>query len=115
MDKKLEELANKIMKEYEKDGEPITFEEAVDVARMEMGAKELKNYTQSEETLTKKAENKKTREKKVDTEKAEIVKIIADALSEKGYEVNISNVDKYIEIGDTYTVNLIKHRANKKD
>ena len=113
MDKKLEALANKIMKEYERDGEPITFEEAVEVAQMELNAKNLKNYTQSEETVKKKAEGKKTREKKVDTEKADILKIITDALNDKGYNARITNVDKYVEIGDTILINLIKHRPKK--
>lgn len=113
MDKKLETLANKIMKEYEKDGEPITFEEAVEVAQMELNAKDLKNYTQSEETVKKKAEGKKTREKKIDAEKADILTIIADALNSKGYNAKITNVDKYIEVGDTILINLIKHRPKK--
>ena len=43
-----EKLIEQIMKECEADGEPITREEAEEMAEMEIKAKGIKNYTQAE-------------------------------------------------------------------
>ena len=39
----LEKLAKQIFDECAKDGEPISMEDALDMAKMELGAKEIKN------------------------------------------------------------------------
>lgn len=70
-------------------------------------AKAIKTYVGGEK------KERKPREKKVDNEKAEIIKIIEKALTENGYSATITNVDKTIDFG-CYTVNLVKHRAPKK-
>ena len=49
-----EKLVLEIMKEAEADGEPITKEEAEEMAKMEMGAKEIKRYEKAETTAPKK-------------------------------------------------------------
>ena len=62
MDK--EKLIAKIMKECELDGEPITRAEAEGMANLEIKAKELKNYTQTEiEIKIKRTVQMKTKEK----------------------------------------------------
>lgn len=43
----IEKLAIKLMKEFEADGEPVTKEEALEMAEMEIKAKGIKNYVQS--------------------------------------------------------------------
>lgn len=104
----LEELAKNIFDECEADGEPVTEEEALEMARMEIGAKDIKNYAQAD-----KPKKVVKREKKVDVDKAEIIKIIHQALVENGFEdATITNIDKYIDFGN-YTINLIKHRPKK--
>lgn len=103
----VEKLAEEIMLECEKDGEPVTKEEALEMAEAEIKAKGIKNYVLSE---PKKAT--KPREKKIDEGKAEIIKILHKALTDSGYDAIISNVDKTIDFG-CYTVNLVKHRPPK--
>ena len=106
MDK--EKLILEIMAECEKDGEPVTREEAEEMAEMEIKAKGIKNYVQGE----KSNKPRKPREKKVDEEKKKIIEILQKALTENGFNAIISNVDKTIDF-DCYTVNLVKHRPKK--
>ena len=107
MDK--EKLINEILKEAEADGEPVTREEAEEMAEMEIKAKGIKNYVQTD--VEKKA--KKPREKKIDEDKKKIIEIIEKALTDNGYNAKIVNVDKQIDFGE-FTVNLVKHRPPKK-
>lgn len=108
MDK--EKLIAQIMREAEADGEPVTREEAEEMAEMEIKAKGIKRYEQKAET--KKVE-RKPREKKVDEEKASIIKALAETLETLGYNPTVANVDKQIDFG-VFTVNLVKHRPPKK-
>lgn len=102
-----EKLIEQIMKECLADGEPITREEAEEMAEMEIKAKGIKNYAQSE-----KPKERKPREKKIDEQKKKIIEIIAKALTDNGYGAIITNVDKTIDF-DCYTVNLVKHRKKE--
>ena len=52
-----EKLVNSIMAECEKDGEPVTRAEAEEMATMELGAKDIKNYTKPP-TRRKRAQEK---------------------------------------------------------
>lgn len=106
MDK--EKLILQIMKECEADGEPITREEAEEMAEMEIKAKGIKNYVQAE--VEKKA--KKTKERKVDTEKKAILEELAETLKSLGFEPTMEN-----EVAlhfDNFTLKLTKHRPPKK-
>ena len=67
MDK--EKLILEIMKEAEADGEPLTREEAEEVAEMEIKAKGIKRYEKAETATSA----KKTRERKVDEDKKAIL------------------------------------------
>lgn len=106
---KFEKLVNEIMAEAEADGEPVTREEAEEMAKMELGAKEIKNYIQAQAEKTP----RKTREKKIDEEKKSIIELLQKCLTDNGYSATIVNVDKAIDFG-CYTLNLVKHRPPKK-
>ena len=116
MDK--EKLIQQIMKECEKDGEPVTKEEATEMAEMEIKAKKDCKRYESDVTTRKKPQ----REKKIDTEKVEIINFIASYLKrwkvtvEKG-NVTIINPQQEISfiLGDNdYSIKLIKHRKGKE-
>lgn len=104
-----EKLIEQIMAEAEADGEPVTKEEATEMAEMEIKAKGIKRYEQSAEPKPQ----RKPREKKVDEEKAKIIEILAEALKSNGYNAEVVNVDKQIDF-EMFTVNLVKHRPPKK-
>lgn len=106
---KFEKLVNDILAECEEDGEPITRAEAEEMAKMELGAKEIKNYTQAQVEKTP----RKPREKKIDEDKKSIIEILHKCLIDNGYNATIVNVDKAIDFG-CYTLNLVKHRPKKK-
>ena len=102
-----EKLILQIMKEWEADGEPITREEAEEMAEMEIKAKGLKHYEQSE-----KPRKKPTRERKVDTDKLEILKRVKCLLEDYGYEVELEK-EVALHFGE-YTLKLTRHRPQKK-
>ena len=114
-----ETLIKQIMAECEKDGEPVTREEAAEMAEMELKAKKDCRRYESDKTTRKKPQ----REKKVDAEKVEIIESVAHQLSRfvsqdsKGAEnVTIANKQKEITftVGkNEYSLTLTRHR-NKK-
>lgn len=104
---KIEKLAEQIYNEAIADGEPMTREESMEVAIMEMSAKQNKNYVQS--TVEKK---KTTKERKVDEDKKVIleqIKSVIDCLSETAEMKNETEIN-FEYYGNAYTVKLIKHR-----
>ena len=103
----LEKLAEQIFKEFERDGEPVTKEESLEMARMELGAKEIKNYAQAE-----KPRKKSTKERKVDTEKLAILTMLAETLTENGYNAQIEK-EIAIHFGN-YSLKLTRHRPPKQ-
>lgn len=102
-----EKLVKSIMAECEKDGEPVTREEAEEMAKMELGAKDIKNYTQA--TNEKK---KGTRERKIDESKKALLEILRKALEKCGITATAENEVKLHFTFDNakYTVTLTKHR-----
>lgn len=110
---KFEKLVKEIMAEAEEDGEPVTREEAEEMAKMELGSKEMRRY---EKANTPKKE-RKPKERKVDEEKKLLITAIAECLTDSDVD-NIS-VKNESEISfnlhnDYYTIKLIKHRPPKK-
>ena len=102
-----EKLVKSIMKQAEKDGEPVTREEAEEMAKMEIGAREIKNYTQAD------VEKKKgTKERKVDEEKKNLLTILKNALEKVGIKATMENEVKlhFVFNGANYSVTLTKHR-----
>jgi hypothetical protein len=119
MAKTLEELAKEIYKEALEDGEKVTEEEALEMAKMEMGAKDVKNYTQSEPTEKK---PRKPKERKVDADKGFILTSIRGYLERllefeqgEGAEVEMETETclHFDYKGNRYTLKLTKHRPPK--
>ena len=107
-----EKLIKQIMAEAEADGEPVTREEAEEMAEMEIKAKGIKNYTQGEKPKTK-----KKAERKIDTEKADILNWLMRGLYEVGgISCTTENENKlhFVYNENEYTVNLVRHRPPKK-
>jgi len=106
-----DKLIEKIMKEAELDGEPLTREEAEEVAEMEIKAKGIKVYEQSEK------KDRKKREVKPDEEKVKLINLISETLSTVGLNTSILNPQREITFsvnGAEYSLTLIKHRPPKK-
>lgn len=106
-----EKLAETIFKQFEKDGEPVTWGEALEMADMEIKAGNIKNYVESAETAEKTA--KKARKRSVSEEKKQIFRDINKFLIEK-YDFNIIIPYKKAEIslnGKTFTLDLIEKRS----
>lgn len=107
------QLVKEIMAEFEKDGEPVTEEEAGEIADLEIKAKEnnVKHYERST-----KPRDKPTRERKVDAEKLEILKKIQSTLEDCGFAVSRER-EVALHFGN-YELKLIRHKKqltnNKK-
>lgn len=113
MEEKLNNLAQEIFNECMKDGEPVTIDEALEMARMELGAKEIKNYTQSIEKSQKK--EKKVRTVKISDEKVQIFSEIVEFLKEN-YEISVETENKLLKIyknGREFKLNLSETRQKK--
>ena len=109
MDKK-EKLILSIMKSAEADGEPISREEAEEMAEMEINAKGITEYAQAEKKPRKKREVKK------DATKITLIKRLADFMQEITTDVEITNDQRTIEfvvMGENYSITLTKHRKKK--
>jgi len=107
-----EKLIARIMKECEKEGEPVTREEATEMAEMEIKASEIKNYTQSDKP--RKAAKK---ERKPDDDKREIIQTLDKALIDLVDDVTVTNPEKEITFvynNNEYSVMLVKHRPKKE-
>ena len=110
----LEKLINQIMKECADDGEPVTREEAEEMAEMEIKANGIKNYTQSD--VEKKP--RKKREVKKDETKIDFIKNLENYLTNIVNDVTILNEQREISFkinNDTYSLVLTKHRPPKKE
>ena len=104
----LEKLIKNIMAEAEADGEPVTYDEAKEMAEMEIKAKGVKRYEQTAPTKTK-----AKREVKKDSEKIEIIKKINDFLLTNGFEdATIVNEQREITFKD-FSITLTKHRKKR--
>lgn len=108
---KFEKLVKNIMAEAEEDGEPVTREEAEEMAKMELGAKDFRRYEQT--SISK--EQKKPRVVKKDEEKIKIIKNLYDFLLTSGEEsATIVNEQREITFRD-FSITLTKHRRKKNE
>ena len=109
MDK--EKLIVRIMKECEQDGEPVTREEAEEMAEMEIKANGIKHYEKSDKP--RKAVKK---EQKVDTDKKYLLDLLIAAVNTETCIKNVKTETEFsFEFGeDEYSVKLIKHRPKKE-
>ena len=110
MDK--EKLIKSIMADAERDGEPVTREEAEEMAEMEIKAGAIKHYIEST------PERKKGRVVKQDETKVALIKDIENAISLLGFDnLTIANPQREITFeynGGSYSITLIKHRPPKE-
>lgn len=109
MDK--EKLILSIMKSAEADGEPISREEAEEMAEMEIKAKGITEYAQASEKKPR-----KKREVKKDATKIALIKQLADFMQEVATDVEVTNDQRTIEfvvMGENYSITLTKHRKKK--
>lgn len=106
-----EKLVAKIMKECERDGEPVTKEEAEEMAEMEIKASGIRRYEKSE---TPRKPTK--RERKVDETKKLLLETCKTAI--ENLDILITDVKTETEFtftfeGEEYSIKLIKHRPPK--
>lgn len=107
----IEKLANEIMTECEKNGEPVTPDEAISMACMELKEKENRRYEKSD-TPRKKV----VRERKVDPDKLFLIGGLDDCLCDMADNVEERKNESEIHFTYNdckYTLKLIKHRAPK--
>ena len=116
-----EKLVEKIMEECLAEGDPVTREEAEEMAEMEIKAGLNRHYEQSE-----KPRKTAKKERKPDEVKCEIISTIAQNLDRCCFGEELSTVvdvvvvkpEKEItfKVGeDEYSVILVKHRPKKKE
>lgn len=104
----LERLAKQIMKEAEADGEPVTMEEALEMAQMEAKAK-----ANGADKIVADVEKKQRKPRPLDDEKVEIIKKFHEfILTNLDESATIINAQREITFGE-YSIQLIKHRAKK--
>lgn len=109
MDK--EKLIARIMKECEQDGEPVTREEAEEMAEMEIKASGIKRYE-----ISDKPRKPAKKERKVDADKKYLLNLLISAINQETCVKNIKTETEFsFEFGkDEYSVKLIKHRKKDK-
>jgi hypothetical protein len=105
--KDFDKLVKSIMADAEKDGEPVSLEDAREMARMEIKANEGKNrYEKSEKP-------RKPRTVKKDPEKVAIIADVCELLRAEGYDAQIVNDTIQIDFG-LFSLTLVKHKPPKK-
>lgn len=110
----IEKLIKQIMDECAKDGEPVTEDEARQMAEMEIKSKGIRRYEKSEESLSS-TKPKTPRPRKEDEEKRMLINLLNDALIQS-FEPIVTNPEREITFkvnGNEYSVTLIKHRPPK--
>ena len=109
----LEKLAKQIFDDCAKEGEPITMEEAQEMAQMEINAKGIKIGARATEPKAEKG--KKQRIAQVSDEKQKIFKDIVNFL-QKNYDISVEKDNKLLKItenGKVVKLELIETRQKK--
>ena len=109
----LEKLAKQIFDECAKEGEPITMEEAQEMAQMEINAKGIKIGARATEPKAEK--EKKQRIAQVSAEKQKIFKDIVNFL-QKNYDISVEKDNKLLKIAENskvFKLDLIETRQKK--
>ena len=110
----LEKLAKQIFDECAKEGEPITMEEAQEMAQMEINAKGIKIGARATEPKAEK--EKKQRITQVSAEKQKIFKDIVNFL-QKNYDISVEKDNKLLKITENdkvFKLDLIETRQKKR-
>ena len=111
----LEKLAKQIFDECAKEGEPITIEEAQEMAQMEINAKDIKIGARATEPKAKK--EKKQRITQVSAEKMALFSLIWEGLS-NFYGENAQISKQNAEISEkkkkkSFKIDIVEHRKVK--
>lgn len=105
-----EQLIARIMKECEQDGEPVTKEEAAEMAEMEIKAGADRHYEKADKP-------KKTvkKERKIDADKKYLLDLLITAINKETCIKNVKTETEFtFDFGENkYSVKLIKHRPKK--
>ena len=107
----LEKLAKQIFDECAKEGEPITMEEAQEMAQMEINAKGIKIGARATEPKAEK--EKKQRIAQVSQEKQDLFSLIWEVLSNyyENCEILTNNKLISVQIGEkTFKIDIIEQR-----
>ena len=120
MAKNFEKLVFEIMKDCEKDGEPVTREEAEEMARMEIGAKAVSREARA--VAPKSADTpKKPRTVKISDEKKELFNTILQnlnrAIGVENENITVLTENKLIQvrIGDKiFKIDVVESRNKAK-
>lgn len=106
-----EKLIQNIMRECERDGEPVTPEQAAEMAEMELRAKESRHYETSD-----KPRKSNTRERKVDDVKRRLLlecEGLLETLGAIALEMKTETEIAFTFDGAEYSLKLIRHRQSK--
>ena len=108
--KEFEKHVRQIMEEALADNEPVSREEAEEMAEMEIKAKGIKRYEQSA-----KPRKRNTKERKVDTEKQTLLNVMHRALESiaTNFSTKTETELSFTFNGNDYTIKLVKHRKPK--
>lgn len=109
---KIETLATEIMNEFAKDNDPITFEEACEMAKMELKEKANRRYEKAD-TPRKQTERKR----KIDEEKKGLIETLEESIRDASDTFPVIKNESefsFTHNGSSYTVKLIKHRPKKQ-
>lgn len=113
----LDELTDFIMKECENDGEPVTREEAKEMAEMEFKAEGIKSYVFSDNIEQEKKQRKPSNKtRKIDEEKGFLLgacKDLLDSLDAENVIMKTETEISFIYNENSYTLKLTKHRPPK--
>ena len=106
-----EQLTDVILKQCEKDGEPVTREEAEEMAEMEIKSGAAKHYEKSDKPRTV-----STKPRKVDATKKRLLadcRVLLEGLGAKVLSVKTETEVVFTFDGDEYSLKLVKHRPKK--
>ena len=107
-----EKLIEKIMKECAQDGEPVTREEAAEMAEMEIKNASNRRYEQSD-----KPRQTAKKERKIDVTKKRLLtdcKVLIEGLGAKVLSTKTETEITFVFQDEEYTLKLIKHRPKTK-
>lgn len=108
-----EKMIEKIMKECEQDGEPVTREEAEEMVEMELKANGNRHYEKSD-----KPRKSTPKERKVDETKKRLLtdfRMLLEGLGVENLTVKTETEIAFSFEGDEFSLKLIRHRAKKAE
>ena len=108
-----EKLIERIMHDCDKDSEPVTREEAEQMAEMEIKAGGLRRYEKSETSR-----KPSTKERKIDETKKRILnncRVLLEGMGAVSAQMKTETEVNFTFEGEEYSLKLIKHRKKEGD